>query len=1079
MHRRYLAALLVLSGFCGLSYELIWVRMLSLSFGSTTLSFSTVIAVFLGGLALGSWLCGRSPRALASPVKTYAYLELATGVIGLLLYPVLRALPELFSHVDPGPGAGGLLMRLFVAILVLLPPTLLMGATLPVACAACIHDDAKLGSGTATLYGINTLGACLGTYGVTFQLFPTVGLDGAVYVTAALNFVVGAVVLACERAGVDVVAAPAQSAPDAPRNEGPNVEATSSVPLVLAFMTGFSAVAAQVVWSRLFSTYLEGTVYGVGAVLVAVLVGIGAGSMLTASTLRNGRTAARAFVFTQIILLLSLTAFWAAQPWIQFELQTLPHGLQGQRLIHTQLLAVVLLLFVPAAASGSVLPILVRVVEDRASGVPATLSKLYAVNTVGSVAGSLLGGFILLPELGTPGTAYLTTLIIALTTVLGAVRLMRADGLVRFVPPLVVLVAVPAFPEIDVARSLRSVSASENLWAHGKTVERLRSRVRYIDEGRVASVMVTENAGARGLSLNGLGQGSFAERVPHHILESLLLAYLPLFHTNRSDSALVVGLGAGATVDAMLELGVHSVRVLELEPSVVRAQAVLYPSRPPTDDPRVEVVIDDARHHLLLNGRTETRFDVIASMPAHPWVAASVFTREFFAIARHNLKPHGVFTMWFGHGRIDGDIFSSLVNAFRDVFPNYVIYDVRDAGALYFVGSPSEITVLPERLAELASAVTIRASPVPIGEVSYFLSRVMAVGDGTRPPSDSLMNTDTNLFAETRGPMVNSSTTPLDRRLSDPGLDPRILPISVRARVLTELIEERLGTPRGAVPTRIAPTRTSTAVDRLIARARPYLDLTTYEYFAARAELGHGRVDAAIAELTRLGRADDPIARRARAFAAAYDPNPARAQAALGHALDSGASDSGLWLRALDGPYRDLALQQAAASLVPAHEDPLGWFIASSAGAGALTSTDTAALTRAIGLMARTGMEDGVARLCETATERAGLTDARRACEEARAAGRRATARRALDEAVAAGRRDDYPRALEAFERAHALDPLEARALELYLQTAVYARDTRRVELAANALRVAQMPEAVIEARIDDARTRRPDTNAE
>ena len=137
MHRRYLAALLVLSGFCGLSYELIWVRMLSLSFGSTTLSFSTVIAVFLGGLALGSWLCGRSPRALASPVKTYAYLELATGVIGLILYPVLRALPELFSHVDPGPGAGGLLMRLFVAILVLLPPTLLMGATLPVACAAC------------------------------------------------------------------------------------------------------------------------------------------------------------------------------------------------------------------------------------------------------------------------------------------------------------------------------------------------------------------------------------------------------------------------------------------------------------------------------------------------------------------------------------------------------------------------------------------------------------------------------------------------------------------------------------------------------------------------------------------------------------------------------------------------------------------------------------------------------------------------------------------------------------------------------------------------------------------------------
>lgn len=1069
MHRRYLAALLILSGFCGLSYELIWVRMLSLSFGSTTLSFSTVIAVFLGGLALGSWLCGRSPRALASPVKTYAYLELATGVIGLLLYPVLRALPELFSHVDPGPGAGGLLMRLFVAILVLLPPTLLMGATLPVACAACIHDDAKLGSGTATLYGINTLGACLGTYGVTFQLFPTVGLDGAVYVTVALNFVVGAVVLACERAGVDVgtpsvpTAAPV-STPGEAKPAGSSDDAElARFAAVIAFVSGLSAVGTQVVWSRLFSSSLEGTIYGVGSVLVGVLIGIGVGSVITGRWLGSRASASTSFVAVQFLLVASLCGFWASVPLLHYILQSLSHGLRGSALIHAQLLVVAASVFVPAATSGAALPILVRVVESRAAGVPQALSRLYAANTAGSVTGSLIGGFIALPMLGTPGTAYAATLLAALVGAVAAVRLLRDQGAQRLAWAGVALLPVLAFPTIDPYRVFVPVGPGQSYWAHDASVPLASQRVIYFEEGRVASVAVTEDVSgkSRGVSLNGLGQGGYQRDPPHHVAESLLVALVPMSHAPRLDSALVVGLGAGTTIDALVRGGVGYVRVVELEPAVQNAAKLALRTDELLLPPRVDVVIDDARHHLLKNRREGKRFDLITSMPAHPWVAASIFTREFFDLARDNLAPDGVFSTWFGMTRMDETVFRSLYGAFAEAFPDHIVYEIPEVGALFLVGSPRPIVFDRQRFARAAVDELVSSHSLAFADTTFFSARVLASGSSAAKRHMPIQNTDDNMIAELRAPFLRTSTVAMSAEswAEAAGLDPKLIPAEQRDEVMTDTLESLLGTPDGVLPLVPAQPRLSRARAAL-ERFRAELAAEAAGYFDGRmAALGR---PADLRQLDAVAQSGSAWASRSAIFRAVHTTSETERRDRLAELVRRGSAGGDILIRAVPGPASDLAVEQAVVHWSRGDESASTWMLA-MANAATATAAPSPRATRELATLA-----EGLARpefldLCSKAARRTGDLDLERLCDSGRQRWRRNESAKAIAAARRAGGDQRFAEALAQIESAHALEPLNLENSGMYLRTAIYARDLAAERRATQRLRLLGVPEGVIE----------------
>lgn len=1073
MHRRYLAALLVLSGFCGLAYELIWVRMLSLSFGSTTLSFSTVIAVFLGGLALGSWLCGRSKRALANPVRTYAILEIATGVIGLALYPVLRALPEAFSYVDPGVAATGAFVRGLTACLVLAPPTLLMGATLPVACAACIRDDATLGTSTATIYGLNTLGACLGAYGITFVLLPTLGTAGSIAVIAVLNLLVGGVTLAFERAGVDFDATRQHPAPavERPIQPLPNDASVRNLTTVLSFLAGFSAITAQVVWARAFSSFLEGTLYGVGSVLVAVLVGVGTGSLVVSRTRMIDDRSATSLVCAEIILLLSLLALWAAFPVIQYTLQSGLGSLSGTQLVHAQLAVTVLALVVPCAASGATLPILLRVGESHARGVPRTLSRLYAANTVGCVAASIIAGFYLLPMIGIAGTAFVATLLVAISGVATAVLLLRDRRLTGLAYALAFVVPMAVFPEIDAVRTTVPATPDQSFRAHSAAVARRHQMVTYVREGQAATVVVYSDDETNSLTLDGLGQGAWLERVPHHLLESLLVALVPAVHARESTRALVIGLGAGVTVQALDELGFQRIRVVELEAGVVEAQPYVFGDTTPSiASPRVEVVVDDARHHLLLNLRSGERFDVITSMPAHPWVAANVFTQEFFEIARDNLRPSGVFTTWFGKKRMDDETFASILRAFAAAFPHYVVYDIREAGALFIVGSREAIVLEPERVEDLGRLPLVEAHASGMDSVLFFTTRMLGAGASGDELPAGVVNTDETLFAEARSPLVDSATISSEGLLPRTGFVPGLVPAGRRTDVAVETFEALLGTPSGMLPL-WAPRSDLPRAAALASSLSLPPDVAAY--MQARLMLARGEA-ASVEALQAVGRGSGTLADRARAFAATAAEDPATREATFAELTRGQRGRADVWLRALDGPAsaEAIALAEAASQSAGGSASPLdatAWLIAAARGSGAVPDLSNA-LLRELGSLVAQATDTDLSVLCSKAAERAARPDLMEHCRGVSHNLARRQARAQLQRAARLREGQRFVEALVATEQAATAEPLDSATLESYLSTAVRAGDEVRARAAADQLRLRGMPESVVADRIARAR---------
>jgi predicted membrane-bound spermidine synthase len=342
---------------------------------------------------------------------------------------------------------------------------------------------------------------------------------------------------------------------------------------LLTFAGGGAAAVMQVVWVRVFSIALRGTVYGVGSVLICILVAMALGSLFVSRVLRTTAKPVAWFVGLQLGTVIGVGVLCAALPRIAWLLEEVPFGpAAGAGKLHAQLALVVAVLLVPAFCSGASFPLLVRIVERRAPGVSRTFGRLYAANTVGSILGFLLGGFWLLPQLGSSialAIAVVVTAGIAAVAAFlpgeGAGRGLRI-GLVGAAGVATLLV-----PGIDVRTLATPPDPLASFEQTSVRRDRGAAELLYFDEGIASTVAVYERDGERALALNGMGQGRLRREEPRHALESLLVALTPLAHRDLAERVLVVGLGAGVTVDALLQLGVGAVDVVELEPKVVDA----------------------------------------------------------------------------------------------------------------------------------------------------------------------------------------------------------------------------------------------------------------------------------------------------------------------------------------------------------------------------------------------------------------------------------------------------------------------------------------------------------------------------
>jgi spermidine synthase len=657
--QRLLPALLLLfvgSGCAALIYEVVWFQLLELVIGSSAVSMGVLLGTFMGGMCLGSVLLPRLVSPAQHPLRLYAWLELGIGIIGII---VLFAMPLVGGAYTAfaGTGIGGILFRGLVAAICLLPPTMLMGATLP-AISRWVEATPRGVSWLGFFYGGNTAGAVIGSLAAGFYLLRVHDVTFATFVAVALNVAVAAIAL------LIASLAPYTAPVSAPAVAAGALAGRWPVYLVIG-LSGMTALASEVLWTRTLSLLFGATVYTFSLILGVFLIGIGIGSSLGSAL---GRAVARprvalawcqlglcaAMAWTTYMLTESLP-YWPVNPsiapdfWFQFQLDL------------TRCMFAVL---PPSILWGASFPLALASVASADEDPARLVGGVYAANTLGAIVGSLGASLLLVIWLGTQKAQQLMILVAA------------ASGLLLLLRERVSAMAVAV---ATIAASLLALTVHPipgMLVAFGRyTVSQLgQADIIYMGEGWNASVAVSERSnGVRNYHNAGKVQASSE---PQDMRLQRMLGHLTTLVPAQTKKVLVIGCGAGVTagavsIDPRLE---HEI-IAEIEPLVPRVVSTYFAEHnfDVVRNPKVTVHIDDARHFLFT---TDEMFDAITSDPLDPWVkgAAMLYTREFFELVKRHLNPGGVVTLFVQLYESNTEAVKSEIGTFFEAFPHGMIF---------------------------------------------------------------------------------------------------------------------------------------------------------------------------------------------------------------------------------------------------------------------------------------------------------------------------------------------------------------------------------------------------------------------
>jgi len=681
----FLLLLFIGSGCAALIYEIVWFQMLQLVIGSSAVSLGALLGTFMGGMCLGSLLLARWISARRHPLRVYALLEIGIGIIGIVVLFEMPAIGSLYStHV--GHGMAGVLVRGLVAAVCLLPPTLLMGATLP-AIARSIETTPSGVSWLGFFYGGNIAGAVFGCLLAGFYLLRVYDLAVATYVAAAINFGValGAVVLAAW--------APHQLQSEAKQTEIAVAAAPGAWTIYLAIaLSGLCALGAEVVWTRLLSLMLGGTVYTFSIILAVFLVGLGLGSSL-GSWFGRGSSRSR-FALGLCQLLLATAIAWTA---LQLS-SSLPYWPVNPRLsqspwftVQIDLVRCLWAVLPGACLWGASFPLALAAVATPGQDPGRLVGRVYAANTVGAIIGALVFSIFLIPWGGTQRSQQI---LMALCAVSGSIVLLPLAwrrvgaavsgdwrrGMVRSVS-----LGVAVGLIIWVAALMPPVSGELIAYGRNLASESGRAAIIYRGEGMNSSVAVSELFdGTRNFHVSGKIEASSE---PLDMRLQKMLGHIPALIHPQPKSVLVVGCGAGVTAGSFLvHPEVERVVICEIEPLIPQVVVWYFPMEnyEVVKDKRVQVVYDDARHFILT---TREKFDIITSDPIHPWVkgAATLYTQEYFELCKKHLNPGGLLTQWVPLYESNPDAVKSELATLFKVFPEATVWGNDSGGQGYDV----------------------------------------------------------------------------------------------------------------------------------------------------------------------------------------------------------------------------------------------------------------------------------------------------------------------------------------------------------------------------------------------------------
>ncbi len=845
-----------LSGASGLVFEVIWTRMLTLVFGASTPAISTVLSAFMGGLALGSFLFGRFADRLKFPILTYAAMEAGVGIFSLLIPVVVRGVYPPVSHWITNHGGNRFdvftLLRFAVVALVLLPPTTLMGATLPLLARHFVKQGGRLGQRVGALYAVNTFGAVAGTFLAGFFLLPGVGLAWTNAIAGCTNLTLAALIvlfrkpllggawpgswrelLPSRRAEEVTVAKPDEPAgPDEPEAEDEVFEDSSSravrvAVLMAAAGSGFAALAYEVILTRALDMVIGSSVYSFTIILIGFLVGIGGGSALASAILRARPTPTATVavagaieglalfqyviyqtnlsrllwaVVTVVVLLgTSIAATWrrpvlalgvtqllvAAGAIVTYFFQDRiprmfvylalsattncdPHEAikfsEHVTTIQGLSFVVALLCALPAAVGmGAAFPLGVRAYARGLSKIGSDTGAVYSVNTLGSIAGSFLTGFVIMPAVGmetamylavaanlalalmlfltSPGEEPVKYVLVPMAAVLLAVtgtgaalgrdgRIARSQGALKLFPR--------AWDQAEMTTGVFRLSLADGMVRrrNGRCIEdapgdRARNMTGdnpiYYRDG-VTTTVTVERWSLGGdkvhfaLKNNGKVDASNGDDMPTQVL---VAGYPLLLHprpANELDVA-VVGFGSGVTIGTALQFPVRRVDVIELERWIPDASRFFADVNHLTYTPRREFPFVTADRLTVLNndGRnflasTDRRYHVVISEPSNPWITgvSNLFTADHFRAATQSLTPDGIFVQWVQLYEMSPDNIKTIYRTFASVFPHVRVFaaDAYSSDTI-MLGSFRPIALDPATIDRRLADPTVRAAVEP------------------------------------------------------------------------------------------------------------------------------------------------------------------------------------------------------------------------------------------------------------------------------------------------------------------------------------------------------------------------------
>lgn len=742
------AAFLLLSGTASLTYQVVWVRLLGLSMGSTSASISTVLAAFFLGLALGSYLAERITRNRIHNLKVYLILESVIGIAGMLLLPVLLNLDYLVTSMPQL--AAGLGFKFFISIVLLSIPTICMGATFPVMASILIRKQNEVGLRMGQLYSLNTAGAVCGAALAGFYFIPNWGLDGAVYIAVSINALIVIVGLRLNR---NLALPPIELES---KQTGIVGEISEHAPyrrpaLLILFATGLVSIAVEVAWTKYLAVFTGTTIYGFAAILTVFLVGIAGGSWAIKSYLEKIEQPQLWMSFGLLLLALSLFMTRAALTSIPPIYQAINHFPVDPWLKHAvKYCYVFMLLILPTFIFGALFPLNLRLYCGGLSGVRARIGKAYAVNTLAGIVGSVAAGFFIIPTLGTDWLLSVAALIIAILAIIFLNRLRTGFARATLVVGLILTVSSNwFFPNINYQDLISSVQYDDQAFK-GEVPEYL-----FLREGKAGVISMSSYDGRHvRLQNNGLNESFLdLEDDLNVLLSETLLGVIPYLLHDDAKNAFVVGFGGGVTTRALALTQIPSIKVVELEPAVVEAgRALVKGEMPVLEDPRVSLEINDARNTLLLS---KQKYDVIVAQPSHPWLAraSNVFTQDFFQIVHSRLNDNGIYGQWVNLFNMDATTLKSIMRAFYNVFPEGVSFANLETGDLLLFGSDKALKVDYEKVNQRIKEDKLKKALAFHGikhAEDLFWYFALSRNEIIQAVADTEANTDTNILSEVR-----------------------------------------------------------------------------------------------------------------------------------------------------------------------------------------------------------------------------------------------------------------------------------------------------------------------------------------